>query len=78
MRVLLFHGEVESLNHFTDHANAFLRKIGCETLVCTLPSAEEEEAALIGFWQEVYMLLLCIMVLVCISRKPMIDWGYGC
>lgn len=49
MRVLLFHGEVESLNHFTDHANAFLRKIGCETLVCTLPLAEEEEAALIGF-----------------------------
>ncbi len=49
MRILLFRGSIESLNHFTDHADAFLRKIGCETFICTLPLAKEEEATLENF-----------------------------
>ena len=49
MRILLFHGAIDALNHFTDYANAFLRKIGYETYVCTLPLAKEEEAVLENF-----------------------------
>lgn len=52
MRVLLFYGSIKSLNHFTDNANAFLKKVGCETFICTLPLAEGEESALENFIRE--------------------------
>lgn len=49
MRILLFHSWIDSLNHFTDNANVFLKEIGCETFICTFPLAEEEEVALEDF-----------------------------
>lgn len=49
MKILLFHGNIESLNHFIDHANDFLKEVDCETFICMLPLAKEEEAALENF-----------------------------
>lgn len=46
MRILLFRGGVKSLNHFVDHANAFLKEAGCETFICMLPLVKEEETGL--------------------------------
>lgn len=49
MRILLFHGGIDALNHFTDNASAFLREIGCETFICTLPLTKREEDRLNNF-----------------------------
>ncbi len=51
MRILLFHGAIDPLNHFTDHAKEFLEKIGCEIFVCTLPPTKQETVALGKFFQ---------------------------
>lgn len=49
MRILLFHGGIDALNHFTDNASVFLREIGCETFICTLPLTKREEDRLNNF-----------------------------
>lgn len=49
MKILLFYSWVDSLNHFTDCADAFLREVGCKTFVCTLPLVKEEEVKLENF-----------------------------
>lgn len=43
MRILLFHGWIDSLNHFTDNVDNYLKETGCETYICTLPLVKEEE-----------------------------------
>lgn len=50
MRILLFHGEIDPLNHFTDHTKKFLDRAGCETLICTLPLARQKQKALADFF----------------------------
>jgi len=45
----MFHGTIDSLNHFTDSAKAFLEEKGCETLICLLPITKQGEQSLNEF-----------------------------
>lgn len=51
MRILLFHGAIDPLNHFTDKAKEFLEKAGCETFLCTLPVTKQNETDLLDFFR---------------------------
>ena len=54
MRILLFHGDLDSLNHFTDIAKNFLEAVGCKTHVCkiTMPLSNRETDLLADFLEK--------------------------